>query len=129
MKKNVKYVSPINYPQKSKHFTKVMHFLCTTFSRLELAAHDALRPHFEEVDVFLQEIFLHFRNSALEWCLVLKLADRLKIGVYTQPKSFGTRFLPHTKKALSALWNNYGIYDALPKPEWHQQKHQHGLTN
>ena len=78
--------------------------------RLELAAHDALLPHFGVVEDFLKDIYLHFRNSPTEWTVVLKLAEKLRIGVYTQPKSFGTRFLPHTKAALYALRNNWVLY-------------------
>ena len=58
--------------------------------RLELAAHNALRPQFSECDDFLREIYYHFKNSAKEWSLVLNLVQKLSYGVVMQPKSFGT---------------------------------------
>ena len=77
---------------------------------LELAAKDALEPHFKDVDDFLTELFYHFKNSPTQWSLVTSLAKKLNYGVYTQPKSCGTRFLPHTKLALAALRNNWVLY-------------------
>lgn len=77
--------------------------------RLELAAKDALML-FHDVDDFLKELYLHFRNSHKEWSLVVKMGEHLNIGVLTQPKPYGTRFLPHVKGALSALRYNWMVF-------------------
>ena len=41
---------------------------------------------------------------------MLSLAEKLQICVQTQPKSYGTRFLPHLQRALSVLRYNWVLY-------------------
>ena len=59
--------------------------------RLELAAADAFSGIFGEIDDFLKDLYYIFKNSPKQWCLLLRIAERLQIAAFKPPKSFGTR--------------------------------------
>ena len=74
--------------------------------RLELAVQDGLKQHYGDVEDFLTEIYLYFRNSPTRWSCLAKLAESLNIKLFVIPKPTGTRLVAHKRNALYAIrWN------------------------
>ena len=65
--------------------------------RLELAVEESKNDIYSDITTFLNEIYIHFRNSSKEWCSVLKVGEIKSPQIFTIPKPFGTHFAAHVR--------------------------------
>ncbi|KAL5509613.1 hypothetical protein EMCRGX_G005007 [Ephydatia muelleri] len=77
--------------------------------RLELAVKAVVKgvPFYETVNTFLVHVYKAYHNSALMWSGLRIVGDAFKITILKPQKAYGTRWLPHHEKAITAILRDY----------------------
>ena len=64
-------------------------------------------PFYETVNTFLVDLYKAYHNSALMWSGLRIAGDAFKITILKPQKAYGTRWLPHHERAITAVLRDY----------------------
>ena len=77
--------------------------------RLELAVKAVVKevPFYKTVNTFLVDLYKAYHDSALMWSGLRIEGDAFKITILKPQKAYGTRWLPHHERVITAVLRDY----------------------